>query len=25
MQQMGVVKIELKPELADKIYKWIGD
>lgn len=25
MQQMGVVKIELKPEIADKMYTWIGD
>ena len=25
MQQMGVVKITLKPELADKIYTWIGE
>jgi hypothetical protein len=25
MQQMGVVKVTLKPELADKVYTWIGE
>lgn len=25
LEQMGVVKVELKPAIGDKVYRWIGD